>query len=84
MKDDFRDAIVFFLNLRNSTSLRASDIAWTSKLLEDGYLDSLGVYDLFIFLEQKFRIEVPLDRLVLDFPSTLEDLYFAVISHDSK
>lgn len=80
MREKFEEAIIRFLNNRLDQSVNEDDIDWTGNMFDSGYLDSLGIYQLLLYLEQEFSISLPLSDLLENFPSSLNELFIRLLN----
>ena len=74
-KEQFKKLICKFLSEKLNKKIEISDIKWSENYIESGYLDSLDIYSLLLYLEDGMSIELPLENIIGDFPTSFHELY---------
>jgi acyl carrier protein len=78
MNEEFKLLITNFLNEKSKNKISSEEIEWAGNFIEKGYLDSLDVYNLLLYLEENLSVELELSDLIADFPSSFASLYQAI------
>lgn len=50
------------------------DVAVTDSLLDSGLIDSVGIFELVSFLEERFGVQIPDEEIVPEHFETIENL----------
>ena len=77
MKYDKKEIISIILNYLKETSAALQDkqeIPLNIQLVEAGIIDSIGVFNLILFIEEKFKISIDCEEVYLDDFRTIEKI----------
>ena len=74
MNETYKQTICSFLSEKYDRQIEELDVDWDADIFNSGYLDSLDIYKLLLELEENLGVELPLSRLIGDFPRTFEAL----------
>lgn len=75
MNSYYKDAIIEFMSEKLGSSVSEDEIEWDENFIEIGYLDSLDIYRLLMFLEKQLKTDLDISELIEDFPASFKSLY---------
>lgn len=75
MNSYYKDAIIEFMSEKLGSSVSEDEIEWDENFIEIGYLDSLDIYRLLMFLEEQLKTDLDISELIADFPASFKSLY---------
>ena len=73
-EDDIVSIIITYIKETSASVEDNQDISIKSQLVEDGIIDSIGTFNLILFLEKKFKISIDGDEVNLDKFGTIEKI----------
>ena len=83
MKGQNKLIIKAFLENELETSFRTEEIDWECDFIEAGYLDSLALYKLLVFIEVNLKIKLPIADLVANMPRSFSEIFERIIEGQS-
>ena len=75
MNSYYKDAIIKFMSEKLGAPVSENEIEWDENFIEVGYLDSLDIYRLLMFLEKQLKTDLDISALIEDFPVSFKSLY---------
>jgi acyl carrier protein len=78
--EDFKNCVWQFLNQEKGQSILIDEIKWEENFFHEGYIDSLGFYNLLVYLEEMLSVKLPLSKIMEEFPLTFSDMYKTILT----
>lgn len=80
-REEFYKLCTEFLNKLND-EIASKDVPADSNLFENGIIDSFGLTELLIFIQEITKKEIPFEQLSLKKVSSLSSLYSSFVSEE--